>query len=53
VETRKIFMCCMYWLFEVSLYGHNPNQTQMAQIVSATPKNKLIKGGTFHESAAT
>jgi len=53
VEARKIFVSCLYRLFEVSLYGHNPKQTQMAQIVSATPKNKLIDGGRFYESAAT
>jgi len=40
VETRKILVSCLYQLFEVSLQGQNPKQTQMAQIVSATSKKQ-------------
>ena len=42
METRKILVRCLYQLFEVSLQGQHPKQTQMGQIVSATSKNKLI-----------
>jgi hypothetical protein len=53
VETGKILVGRPYQLFEVSLQGQNPKQSQTAQIVSATSKNKLIKGGRFYEFAAT